>query len=61
MSNGGIAASTSSAYIGEVRKAAHMSLSVLFCILIRGLICVFVPVGPCWCGVVDDRLDCLCV
>jgi hypothetical protein len=34
---------TSRAYIGEVRKAVHMSLSALSCILIRGLICVFVP------------------
>jgi hypothetical protein len=43
MSNGGIAASISSAYIGDVWNAAHMSLSALFCTLMRGLICVFVP------------------
>jgi hypothetical protein len=43
MSSGGIAASISSAYKGEVRNAAHMSLSALFCTLMRGLICDFVP------------------
>jgi hypothetical protein len=42
MSSGGIAASISSACIGEVRNAAHMSLSTVFCILMRGLICDFV-------------------
>jgi hypothetical protein len=45
MSSGGIAASISSAYIGDVQNAAHMSLSALFCILMRGLICVLVPVA----------------
>jgi hypothetical protein len=43
MSRGGIAASISNAYIGDVRNAAHMSLNTLFCILMRGLICVLVP------------------
>jgi hypothetical protein len=43
MSSGGIAALISSACIGEVRNAAHMSLSAWFCILMRGLICDFVP------------------
>jgi hypothetical protein len=43
MSSGGIAASISSAYIGEVQNAAQMSLSALFCILMRGLICDLVP------------------
>jgi hypothetical protein len=38
MSSGGIAASISSACIGEVLNAAHMSLRTLFCILMRGLI-----------------------
>jgi hypothetical protein len=45
MSSGGIAASISSAYIEEVRNAVHMSLSALFCTLIRGLICDFVHVA----------------
>jgi hypothetical protein len=43
MSNGGIAALISNAYIGDVQNTTHMSLSALFCTLMRGLICVFVP------------------
>jgi hypothetical protein len=38
-------ASISSAYIGEAQNAVHMSLNTLFCTLIRGLICDFVPVA----------------
>jgi hypothetical protein len=45
MSSGGIAALISSLYIGEVQNAAHTSLSALFCTLMRGLICDFVPVA----------------
>jgi hypothetical protein len=45
MSRGGIAASISNAYIGDVQNAAHMSLNALFCILMRGLICVLVAVA----------------
>jgi hypothetical protein len=43
MSSGGIAASNSSVCMGEVWKAAHMSLSALFCVATNGLIWDLVP------------------
>jgi hypothetical protein len=43
MSSGGTAVSIPNAYIGEVWKAAFISLSALFCIVISVLICDIFP------------------